>query len=194
MKRRVQNRWHPARQRRSTLAVEARVDLLWFYYLPYLTNDSWEQIIAIDGPMRWAGRCSTTLTTPTATSTSSPSRTTSPTDDPHTTRFFLLAEALQTRSTYLSCMMNRDQELRSLVQLLDRVGEAARDGDRVSLDKILGVVGRRSFGLWSIIDCPGWTPGAARIRVHGQYLRRGRLQPTLIPKHRLCSIDMMTPP
>ena len=42
--------------------------------------------------------------------------------------------------------MSKDQELTNLEQLLDRVGEAAHDGDRVSLGTILEVVGRRSFG------------------------------------------------
>jgi hypothetical protein len=42
--------------------------------------------------------------------------------------------------------MRKDQELTNLEQLLDRVSEAAHDGDRVSLGAILEVVGRRSFG------------------------------------------------
>lgn len=42
--------------------------------------------------------------------------------------------------------MTKDQELKSLNHLLDRVGEAAQKGSWVSLGGILEVVGRRSFG------------------------------------------------
>lgn len=42
--------------------------------------------------------------------------------------------------------MAKDQDPKNLAQLLDRIGETAREGDRVSLAKILEVVGRRSYG------------------------------------------------
>ncbi|MCF8105913.1 MAG: exopolysaccharide biosynthesis protein [Desulfohalobiaceae bacterium] len=42
--------------------------------------------------------------------------------------------------------MSKDQELKNLNHLLDRIGEAAQNGGRVSLGAILEVVGRRSFG------------------------------------------------
>ncbi|MCF8040356.1 MAG: exopolysaccharide biosynthesis protein, partial [Desulfohalobiaceae bacterium] len=42
--------------------------------------------------------------------------------------------------------MSKDQEPKNLNQLLDRIGEAAQKGGRVSLGAILEVVGRRSFG------------------------------------------------
>jgi len=42
--------------------------------------------------------------------------------------------------------MSKDQELTNLEQLINRIGEAAQDGDRVSLGNILEVVGHRSFG------------------------------------------------
>ena len=43
-------------------------------------------------------------------------------------------------------MMSKDQELTNLEQLLDRVGKASYDSDRVSLGTIVEVVGSRSFG------------------------------------------------
>lgn len=42
--------------------------------------------------------------------------------------------------------MDDDQEPKNLEQLLDRIGEAPDDDGQVSLDAILDVVGRRSFG------------------------------------------------
>ncbi|MFW6054548.1 MAG: exopolysaccharide biosynthesis protein [Thermodesulfobacteriota bacterium] len=42
--------------------------------------------------------------------------------------------------------MSKDQELKNLNQLLDRIQEAAQKGGQVSLDALLEVVGRRSFG------------------------------------------------
>jgi hypothetical protein len=42
--------------------------------------------------------------------------------------------------------MSRDQEPTNLEQLLDRIGEATREGDRVSLGAMSEVVGRRSYG------------------------------------------------
>lgn len=42
--------------------------------------------------------------------------------------------------------MNNDAEPRNLEELLDRIGDAARDRDEVSLDMILDEIGRRSFG------------------------------------------------
>ena len=43
--------------------------------------------------------------------------------------------------------MSTSREPTSLEQLLDRLGEAAQERDRVSLDAVLRVVGRRSFGV-----------------------------------------------
>lgn len=40
----------------------------------------------------------------------------------------------------------KNQELTNLEQLLDRIGVAARESERVSLGALLAVVGRRSFG------------------------------------------------
>jgi hypothetical protein len=42
--------------------------------------------------------------------------------------------------------VSRDQEVTNLEQLLDRIGKATQDDDRVSLGAVLDVVGRRSFG------------------------------------------------
>jgi hypothetical protein len=42
--------------------------------------------------------------------------------------------------------MNQNQEITSLDQLLDQIGEAAKTEGRVSLGSILEAVGRRSFG------------------------------------------------
>lgn len=42
--------------------------------------------------------------------------------------------------------MDQDREITGLEQLLDRVEEAAHERDRVSLDVILEMVGRRTFG------------------------------------------------
>lgn len=46
------------------------------------------------------------------------------------------------------CLMptDDDQELASLGQMLDRIGEAAQEDDRISLGKILEMAGHRSFG------------------------------------------------
>lgn len=103
-------------------------------------------------------------------------------------------------------MMNKDQELRSLEQLLDRVGEAARDSDRVSLDKILGVVGRRSFGPFLLVaglitlmpligDIPGvpTTMAVFVLLVAGQLLFRREhfwlprwMLKRSVPRNKLC--------
>jgi hypothetical protein len=42
--------------------------------------------------------------------------------------------------------MSKDREPTNLEQLLDRIDAAAREGDPVSLGRILDLVGRRSFG------------------------------------------------
>lgn len=42
--------------------------------------------------------------------------------------------------------MNKNQELTNLEQLLDRIADASRNRDRVSLSAVLELVGRRSFG------------------------------------------------
>lgn len=63
-----------------------------------------------------------------------------------------------------------DQELTNLEQLLDRVGQAAEGGGQVSLDEIVEVVGRRSFGpilllagLITVMPLVGDIPGVPTI-------------------------------
>lgn len=66
--------------------------------------------------------------------------------------------------------MSKNQEIRSLDQLLDRISEAAPDSDRVSLRGILEVVGHRSFGplllvtgLFTLAPIIGDIPGVPTI-------------------------------
>ncbi len=63
-----------------------------------------------------------------------------------------------------------DQELTNLEQLLDRVCESTKEGDRVSLDRIMDWVGRRSFGplllvagLVTVLPIIGDIPGVPTI-------------------------------
>lgn len=66
--------------------------------------------------------------------------------------------------------MSTDRELRSLEQLLDRLGEVARGEGRVTLNDVLDVVGRRSFGpmllvagLITVMPVVGDIPGVPTI-------------------------------
>lgn len=80
-----------------------------------------------------------------------------------------------------------DQELTTLEQLLDRIGETTREGDRVTLGEILEEVGSRSFGplllvagLVTLMPLVGDIPGVPTIMalfvvlVAGQLLVRRR--------------------
>lgn len=42
--------------------------------------------------------------------------------------------------------MRQEPELTTLEQLIDRIDDSTQDGDRVSLDDILAIIGRRTFG------------------------------------------------
>jgi hypothetical protein len=66
--------------------------------------------------------------------------------------------------------MSNDQQPTNLEQLLDRIGEAAQDGDQVSFGRILELVGRRSFaplvlfaGLITVAPLIGDIPGVPTI-------------------------------
>jgi len=66
--------------------------------------------------------------------------------------------------------MSNDQQPTNLEQLLDRIGEAAHDGDQVSFGRILELIGRRSFapllllaGLITVSPIIGDIPGVPTI-------------------------------
>ena len=47
--------------------------------------------------------------------------------------------------------MGQNQNITSLEELLDQVGEAERDGERVSLGAVMDVIGHRSFGPFLLV-------------------------------------------
>jgi hypothetical protein len=78
--------------------------------------------------------------------------------------------------------MNEDRELTNLEQLLDRIAEAGREEDRVTLGGILEMVGRRSFspmllvaGLITVAPIIGDIPGVPTIMGIFVFLIAGQL-------------------
>ncbi len=78
--------------------------------------------------------------------------------------------------------MSKDQKLTNLELLLNRIKEAAQDGDRVSLGAILEVVGRSSFGplllvagLVTLAPLIGDIPGVPTIMAMLVLLTAGQL-------------------
>ena len=77
---------------------------------------------------------------------------------------------------------HEDQKPTNLEQLLDRVDEAARDEEEVSLGKILDMMGRRSFGpllliagLITLMPIIGDIPGVPTIMAVFVFLIAGQL-------------------
>lgn len=102
--------------------------------------------------------------------------------------------------------MDQDRDITGLEQLLDRVEEAAHERDRVSLDVILEMVGRRTFGpllllagLITLAPVIGDIPGVPTIigiftlTIAGQLLLRREyfwlprwLLKRSVAQHKLC--------
>jgi hypothetical protein len=68
-------------------------------------------------------------------------------------------------SRFVAGVFAHEQGTENLEQLLDRIAAAAEDRDRVSVDRVLEVIGRRSYGpLFLIAGLATLAPSSATSR------------------------------